>query len=266
MAERIDLTLARMLPAAPGVVFDAWTEKSRVQAWLSCGPEMRFVIEAWDARVGGSIRVFVEPILGGEPYTIEGEFLVVDRPSRLAYTWGPGDVRVEFEAAGDDTCVTVRSSTPTVWEGMSADDIRDTVNAGWKHSLARLSSRVVPIRRVMPNIGSDCPEETRDFYVRLLGMEQVMDLGWITILASTSNETAQVSIVDRKALGTPPDVAGFSITVEVEDVADVYERAVSGGLAILAPLVDEEYGVRRFVLRDPSGTTVNVMSHIVTPM
>jgi hypothetical protein len=28
------------------------------------------------------------------------------------------------------------------------------------------------------------------------------------------------------------------------------------------PLRDEEWGVRRFMLRDPSGTVVNVLSHI----
>ena len=33
------------------------------------------------------------------------------------------------------------------------------------------------------------------------------------------------------------------------------------GLEIAYELRDEEWGVRRFMLREPSGTTVNVLSH-----
>jgi uncharacterized glyoxalase superfamily protein PhnB len=49
--------------------------------------------------------------------------------------------------------------------------------------------------------------------------------------------------------------------VEVEDVDAVYARAVEQGLEIAYSLRDEEWGVRRFMLREPSGTTVNVVSH-----
>jgi hypothetical protein len=41
-------------------------------------------------------------------------------------------------------------------------------------------------------------------------------------------------------------------------------RNVSGieqGFEIAYPLRDEELGVRRFMLREPSGTVVNVLSH-----
>jgi hypothetical protein len=31
---------------------------------------------------------------------------------------------------------------------------------------------------------------------------------------------------------------------------------------IAYPLRDEEWGVRRFMLRDPNGTVVNVLSHL----
>jgi uncharacterized glyoxalase superfamily protein PhnB len=35
----------------------------------------------------------------------------------------------------------------------------------------------------------------------------------------------------------------------------------SRGVEIVYPLRDEEWGVRRFMLREPSGTIVNVLSH-----
>jgi catechol 2,3-dioxygenase-like lactoylglutathione lyase family enzyme len=36
---------------------------------------------------------------------------------------------------------------------------------------------------------------------------------------------------------------------------------VAAGVEIVHPLSDEEWGVRRFFFRDPSGNVVNVLSH-----
>jgi len=47
----------------------------------------------------------------------------------------------------------------------------------------------------------------------------------------------------------------------VADVDAVHARAVEKGLEIAYSLRDEEWGVRRFMLREPSGTLVNVVSH-----
>jgi len=51
------------------------------------------------------------------------------------------------------------------------------------------------------------------------------------------------------------------ISVEVADVDAVHARAVEQGFEIAYSLRDEEWGVRRFMLREPSGTVVNVLSH-----
>jgi catechol 2,3-dioxygenase-like lactoylglutathione lyase family enzyme len=111
------------------------------------------------------------------------------------------------------------------------------------------------VSRVVPNISSDRPAETRDFFVDLLGFELAMDLGWVTTLASPTNQAAQVTIV------ASDDMAAPGITVEVADVDTIHARATELGLEIAYPLRDEEWGVRRFMLREPSGTVVNVLSH-----
>jgi uncharacterized glyoxalase superfamily protein PhnB len=49
--------------------------------------------------------------------------------------------------------------------------------------------------------------------------------------------------------------------VEVDDVDAVHALAVEKGLEIAYLLRDEDWGVRRFMLREPSGTIVNVVSH-----
>jgi uncharacterized glyoxalase superfamily protein PhnB len=114
----------------------------------------------------------------------------------------------------------------------------------------------VTIRRAVPNIRSDRPTETRDFYVDLLGFEPAMDLGWVVTVASPSNPSAQVTIVSSD------DMAAPGISVEVADVDAIHAKAVERGLEIAYPLRDEDWGVRRFMLRDPSGTVVNVVSHL----
>jgi catechol 2,3-dioxygenase-like lactoylglutathione lyase family enzyme len=116
-------------------------------------------------------------------------------------------------------------------------------------------SRRVTISRAVPNIRSDRPAETRDFFVELFGFEVAMDMGWVTTVASPDNPSVQITIVSGE------DMAAPGITVEVADVDAVHAKAVERGYEIAYPLRDEEWGVRRFMLRDPSGTIVNVLSH-----
>ena len=111
------------------------------------------------------------------------------------------------------------------------------------------------IRRAVPNICSERPAATREFFVDLLGFDVAMDLGWVVTLSSPTNPTAQVTIVAND------DPAAPGISVEVEDVDAVHARAVEQGREIAYPLRDEEWGVRRFMLREPSGTMVNIVSH-----
>ncbi len=111
------------------------------------------------------------------------------------------------------------------------------------------------INRAVPNIRSNRPAETRDFFVRLLGFEVAMDLGWVVTVVSPTNPSAQVTIVGNE------DMAAPGISVEVSDVDAVHAKAVEQGLAIAYSLRDEEWGVRRFMLREPGGTIINVLSH-----
>jgi catechol 2,3-dioxygenase-like lactoylglutathione lyase family enzyme len=113
----------------------------------------------------------------------------------------------------------------------------------------------VTVSRAVPNIKSDRPTETRDFFVDLLGLEVAMDIGWVVTLASPTNPSVQVTIVGND------DMAAPGISVGVADVDAVHAKAVEHGFEIVYPLRDEEWGVRRFMLREPSGTVVNVVSH-----
>jgi catechol 2,3-dioxygenase-like lactoylglutathione lyase family enzyme len=111
------------------------------------------------------------------------------------------------------------------------------------------------IARAVPNIRSDRVAETSAFFTELLGFEPVMDLGWIVTVASPTNPSAQVSIIGND------DPAAPGISVGVDDVDAIHARAAEMGLEVAYPLRDEAWGVRRFMLREPSGTIVNVVAH-----
>ncbi|WP_329493328.1 VOC family protein [Kitasatospora herbaricolor] len=112
------------------------------------------------------------------------------------------------------------------------------------------------VRRVVPNVRSEAGPESREFY-GLLGFEEVMNLGWIMTLASSSDPAAQISFMadDRTAPVTP------DLSVEVDDVDAAYAAVRESGAEIVHPLQDEEWGVRRFFVRDPNGRVVNVLGH-----
>jgi uncharacterized glyoxalase superfamily protein PhnB len=111
------------------------------------------------------------------------------------------------------------------------------------------------VSRAVPNLKSDRPVETREFFVDLLDFEVAMDLGWVTTVASPNNRSAQVTIISND------DPAAPGISVEVADVDAVHARAIDQGFEIAYPLRDAEWGVRRFMLREPGGAIVNVVSH-----
>ncbi|MET9555055.1 VOC family protein [Streptomyces sp. NPDC006645] len=114
------------------------------------------------------------------------------------------------------------------------------------------------VHRVVPNVHvpPEGLERNREFY-GLLGLEEVMNQGWIMTLASPSAPTAQISFLTEDATG--PVVPDMSI--EVADVDAAYEAVRASGAEIVHTLRDEEWGVRRFFVRDPGGRVVNVLGH-----
>ena len=114
------------------------------------------------------------------------------------------------------------------------------------------------VRRIVTNIASAQFDAARSFYGDILGLVVVMDLGWIiTLAAQDTNAAPQISIAREGGSGKPvPD-----ISVEVDDLDEVYQRAVAAGLAIEYGPAQEPWGVTRFYVRDPFGRLVNILVH-----
>ena len=114
------------------------------------------------------------------------------------------------------------------------------------------------VKRIAPNIPAERIEDAKGFYGDLLGLEVVMDHGWIvTFAAKGRTAMPQISVATEGGSGTPvPD-----ISIEVDDVDDVLHRMQKAGIAVEYGPADEPWGVRRFYVRDPLGRLINILMH-----
>jgi predicted enzyme related to lactoylglutathione lyase len=114
------------------------------------------------------------------------------------------------------------------------------------------------VKRIVPNVFDADPASTRAFYEDLFELDLAMDMGWIATLASAGEARPQLSVFTADGEeGRDPFVS-----IEVDDVDRVYDRALAAGHEIVYPVRDEPWNVRRFMVRDPAGRTVNVLSHL----
>lgn len=113
----------------------------------------------------------------------------------------------------------------------------------------------------MPVLTTDDPDAARAFYCSVLGFRVAMDEDGMLMLASTSTPTTQLIIAWESPTAVDPELLGVDVSVEVEDVDRAHASARSAGLEIVRELRDEVWGIRRFFVRDPTGSVINVASH-----
>lgn len=116
------------------------------------------------------------------------------------------------------------------------------------------------VKRIVPDLPCRSLAEATAFYADLLGLEVVMDLGWIVTLAEPGRQVVQISLMTEDATAPVVPVA----SIEVDDVDAAYRLAEERAAEIVHPLTDEPWGVRRFFVRDPDGNVVNVLGHAAT--
>jgi uncharacterized protein YndB with AHSA1/START domain/DNA-binding MarR family transcriptional regulator len=129
-----------LIDAAPDRVFAAWCDQRTARKFLCVGDPDQGEARI-DARVGGEI--FVVMAERATRILHRGEFLVVDPPRRLMFTWlsQPTALRltvvaVEFEAQGRGTRVSLRH------EGFTDADTAQAHAGGWNGILQALGKAV----------------------------------------------------------------------------------------------------------------------------
>jgi uncharacterized protein YndB with AHSA1/START domain len=121
-------------------LFEAWTKPEQLKQWW--GPEIVECTEAHvDLRVGGRYRI-ANRFPDGNILWISGEFIAIEEPRKLVYTWGlepnvPSErVSVMFKSLGAETEVIVtHERIPTV-------EARNMHEQGWVGCLDGLSNYV----------------------------------------------------------------------------------------------------------------------------
>ena len=124
--------------------------------------------------------------------------------------------------------------------------------------------------RVTPYLCVDNASAAIDFYSRVLGATERMrmpapgdkighaelQIGDSVIMLS--DEFPEMGIQAAKTIGGTP----VTLSVYVEDVDDVFDRAVGAGATSLRPVENQFYGDRSGQFEDPFGHRWNVATHV----
>jgi PhnB protein len=124
--------------------------------------------------------------------------------------------------------------------------------------------------RVTPYLSIDGAAKAIDFYKDILGAEERVRMdgpdgkvGHAELGIGQSVVMLADSFPDMGA-PTPSALGGSPVTlmVYVEDVDDVFARAIQAGAKEIAPVQDQFYGDRSGQFEDPFGHRWNVASHV----
>ena len=127
------LRIERTFDASVERVFDAWTSEAVLRRWLYGMPGWGTPIAEVELRVGGAIRILMRDPSDGTEAGATGEYLVVEPPSRLVFTWiwddqpdQPQLIELEFsERDGRTTVLMTNSAIPT-------DGRLESQERGWR--------------------------------------------------------------------------------------------------------------------------------------
>jgi len=130
------------IAAPPERVYAALTNPAELAAWWGGEGSYRTYDWASDLRVGGKRNCKAENKMNGQVSTVKGEYLEIEPPRVLAFTWEPSwekvhptVVRIELAAIPDGTRVLL---THSGWG--EATEARSSHEQGWPRVLGWLAA------------------------------------------------------------------------------------------------------------------------------
>jgi catechol 2,3-dioxygenase-like lactoylglutathione lyase family enzyme len=115
------------------------------------------------------------------------------------------------------------------------------------------------VKRIVANIAAADVSDARKFYGDILGLNELMNHGWIVTYGATTKMDVQISFASEGGSGTAvPD-----LSIEVDNVTAIYNAMKNAGFRIEYELTNEPWGVKRFYVRDPFGKLINILSHSI---
>lgn len=114
------------------------------------------------------------------------------------------------------------------------------------------------VKRIVANIETQDLSKAKHFYEDILGLDQLMNMGFIATYGTHEKMDIQISFLSEGGSGTPvPD-----LSIEVDDLDSALTRIKKAGIPIEYGPAIEPWGVRRFFVRDPFGKLVNILIHL----
>lgn len=144
MSATTPIVVKRAYPFAAERVFDAWLTPEVTRRWLFTTDDSEVIRCEIDARVGGKFEIVDKRDSGefkGEIRHI-GEYLEIDRPRRLVFTFGvpqfdPAMSRVEIDIVSKDSgceLTLTHHGVPDEWQAPT--------NEGWTKLLGNLEREI----------------------------------------------------------------------------------------------------------------------------
>ena len=136
-AAGVSLSITRKIDAPRERVFEAWSQPQHLKLWF--GPSDEYETEAEvDLRVGGQYKLRMKHS-SGATHTIFGEYVAVDAPEKLVYTWSwesgmATDTLVSVEFRDVDGATEVELTH----ERLPSEEMRAEHNKGWTGCMNRL--------------------------------------------------------------------------------------------------------------------------------
>ncbi|MNI42052.1 Glyoxalase-like domain protein [compost metagenome] len=114
------------------------------------------------------------------------------------------------------------------------------------------------VKRIVTNIETQDIAAAKSFYQDVLGLDLLMNHGWISTYGLEDEMSIQISFASQGGSNTPtPD-----LSIEVDDIDTAFERMKEAGFPIEYGPINESWGVRRFYVRDPFGKLINILAHV----
>ena len=118
-----------------------------------------------------------------------------------------------------------------------------------------------------PVIGTPRLREAHAFYTQLFGFETTFEADWYVSLRREGPPAYELALLDPTHPTVPAGyrrpVQGLLLNFEVADVDAEWERlVVREGLEPQLDLRSETFGQRHFIVADPSGVLIDVITNI----
>lgn len=142
-AETVALQVTRRFDASPERVFDAWLDPEVARRWLFSDEGSEIVRAEVDARVGGSFS-FVRRSGDGDLEHV-GEYLEIDRPRRLVFTFAVPAISPEYDRVTIEIVRLDKGCELTLTSEMSPEifaEWGEQTREGWTKMLGVLASQL----------------------------------------------------------------------------------------------------------------------------